>query len=97
MDPNTRLRVATRIHFSLLRHLGDSVEVQDILHRPTHTREVLWVCDASGDDELVALAAQFRHASRPDAPVPDTPVPPPSPSPATDTDWFRPSTWLRNR
>lgn len=63
MDSNARLRAATRLHFAVLRHLGDSVDVDDILHRPQQTKELLWVCEASGDDELVALATQFRELS----------------------------------
>lgn len=62
VDRNTRLRVATRIHFALLRHLGDTVDVGDILHREAQTREVLWVCEGSGDEELMTLAKQFREA-----------------------------------
>ena len=62
VDRNIRLRIATRIHFALLRHLGDTVDVGDILHREAQTREVLWVCEGSGDDELMSLAKQFRDA-----------------------------------
>ena len=59
---NARLRIATRIHFALLRHLGDTVEVGDILNREHQTREVLWVCEGSGDAELMSLAQQYRQA-----------------------------------
>lgn len=63
LDATARLRIATRIHFALLRHLGDTVEISDILHREWHTREVLWVCEGSGDEELMSLAKQFRDAT----------------------------------
>jgi len=62
VDLNTRLRIATRIHFALLRHLGEGVDVAVMLKHDSQAREVLWVCDASGDAELVALARQYRRA-----------------------------------
>ena len=62
MDLNTRLRIATRIHFALLRHLGESIDVAVMLKRPAEAREVLWVCEASGDAELMALARQYHRA-----------------------------------
>lgn len=63
VESNNRLRIATRIHFAMLRTFGDTVDVSDILQRPAQTREVLWVCEASGDEELMALAKLFREAS----------------------------------
>jgi hypothetical protein len=83
MDSNARLRLATRLHFAVLRHLGDSVDVDDILHRPAQTRELLWVCEASGDDELMALAAQFRDMMAAPAPRDE--------APAVDEAWARDS------
>ena len=62
MDLNTRLRIATRIHFALLRHLGEGVDVAVMLKHEAQAREVLWVCEASGDDELVALGRQYQRA-----------------------------------
>ena len=63
MDPNNRLRIATRIHFALMRHLGaDLVDVGQMLKSDSEAREVLWVCDASGDAELMSLARKFRRA-----------------------------------
>jgi hypothetical protein len=59
---NTRLRIATRIHFALLRHLGEGVDVAVMLKREAEAREVLWVCDASADPELMSLAHQYRRA-----------------------------------
>jgi len=64
VDTSIRLRIATRIHFALLRHYGEDVEVGTLLKNEADAREALWVCDASGDAELVALARQFRHAER---------------------------------
>lgn len=64
MDDSIRLRIATRIHFALLRHYGEQVDVGDLLKNEATTREALWVCDASGDAEMVGLARQFRHATK---------------------------------
>ena len=64
LDATTRLRIATRIHFALLRHFGEDVEVSVLLRGGDDAREALWVCQASGDAELVTLAEQFRHATR---------------------------------
>lgn len=62
MDLNTRLRIATRIHFALLRHLGEGVDVGTMLKNEAQAREVLWVCEASDDEELVALGRQYQRA-----------------------------------
>ncbi len=67
MDSSIRLRLATRIHFALLRHYGEDVDVGTLLKRGADADEALWVCDASGDAELVALARQFRAADRDEA------------------------------
>jgi hypothetical protein len=62
VDLNTRLRIATRIHFALLRHLGEGVDVAVMLKHEEMAREVLWVCEASDDPELVALGRQYQRA-----------------------------------
>ncbi len=62
MSVNTRLRIATRIHFALLRYLGEGIDVAAMLKRPNEAREVLWVCQGSGDAELMALARQYDRA-----------------------------------
>ena len=59
LDPTIRLRVATRIHFALRRNYGEDVEVSTLLRGLPEAREALWVCAASGDAELTALAQQF--------------------------------------
>jgi hypothetical protein len=64
VDTNSRLRIATRIHFALRRHIGEDVDVAALLRDEAQAREALWVCDASGDADLVALAQQFRRAQR---------------------------------
>jgi hypothetical protein len=73
MDPH-RFRLATRIHFALLRRYGEDVDVASLLKGSPEAREALWVCEASDDGELVGFAAEFkrlaRTAARPASPVP---------------------------
>jgi hypothetical protein len=59
---NTRLRIANRIHLGLLRHLGEGIDVAVMLRSQAEAREVLWVCQASGDSELIALSRQYERA-----------------------------------
>jgi hypothetical protein len=72
MDPH-RFRLATRIHFALLRQYGEDVDVGALLKGSAEAREALWVCEASDDHELVELAAEFKRlakaAGRPAKPV----------------------------
>ena len=63
MDPH-RFRLATRIHFALLRQYGEDVDVAALLKGSAEAREALWVCEASHDRELVELAAQFKRAAK---------------------------------
>jgi len=77
VDTSTRLRIATRIHFALLRRYGEAVEIDSLLKGDDESREALWVCEASGDAELGTLAKQFvaagepaRKPRRPAAPAP---------------------------
>lgn len=64
MDPTLRFRLATRIHFALLRHFGEDVQVNSLLRGEGEAREALWVCESSGDPELAALARQLERRSR---------------------------------
>jgi len=63
MDPTSRLRIATRIHYALLRHLGTGIDVGYMLKREDYAREVLYVCEGTGDAELASLARKFEQAS----------------------------------
>jgi len=71
------LRIATRIHFGLKHMLGEGIDVETMLKQPQEAREILFVCQASGNPELMALAKEFakarsdkpRAAQRPAAPV----------------------------
>jgi hypothetical protein len=63
LDPTIRLRLATRIHFALRRNYGEDVEVSTLLRGLPEAREALWVCAASGDAELTALAQQFTEVT----------------------------------
>ena len=64
MDPTLRFRLATRIHFALLRHFGEDVHVNSLLKGEGEAREALWVCEASGDPELAGLARRLERRSR---------------------------------
>ena len=64
MDPTNRLRIATRIHFALLRHYGEDVAVSTLLKGGGDAREALWVCEASENNELMTLAQQFEAAAK---------------------------------
>jgi len=68
LDANTRLRIATRIHFALRRHLGEGVDVAQMLRSEDYAREALWVCEAIGDPELAALARQYEAGTPRPAP-----------------------------
>lgn len=66
MDISTRLRIATRIHFALLRQYGEHVEIGSLMKGGADAREAMFVCEASGDPELATLARRLRHADRAD-------------------------------
>ena len=63
----SRLQIATKIHFFLLRELGQGIEVEKMLNQPLYARDVLLVCDACPGTELVRLAALFRESQPPAA------------------------------
>ena len=64
MDKSTQLQMATRIHFALLRQFGENIEITDLIKNQGVAREALWVCEASGDIELMDLARQFKACCR---------------------------------
>ncbi|MDE2297840.1 MAG: hypothetical protein KGL99_17100 [Burkholderiales bacterium] len=76
MDSNTRLRIAARIHFALLRQYGEDVAVSTLLRGEGDAREALWVCEASGDVELIELARRFNAPTAATARQADAPVSP---------------------
>jgi hypothetical protein len=59
---NRRLQLATRIHYALLRELGQGVDVGRFLKYPLYARDVLLVCDACSGHDLPRLAKAFRGA-----------------------------------
>jgi hypothetical protein len=59
-----QLRIAARIHFILKRDLGEGINVAAMLSDANEAREVLFVCQASGNPELVSLARQFVNAGK---------------------------------
>ncbi len=64
MSTQAQLRIAARIHYALKHQLGEGIDVAAMLRSPAEASEVLFVCDASGKDELIALAHQFRVAGQ---------------------------------
>ena len=47
-DPTVRLRLATQLHFALLRHCGKPVDVRTLPMGGDEARDALWVGRASG-------------------------------------------------
>ncbi len=68
MDANHRLHLATKIHFGLLRHLGEGIDIGAMLKREDYALDVINVCLACDDAELRGLAESFRGASAGGAP-----------------------------
>jgi hypothetical protein len=64
VDPTNRLRIATRIHFALLRHYDEDVAISRLLAGGAEAREALWVCEASAHEELITLAGQLAVANK---------------------------------
>jgi hypothetical protein len=64
MDPTYRLRTATRLHFLLLRRYGQDVDVAQLLKGRARNHDGLWLCKATGDAELIALARLLAHANQ---------------------------------
>lgn len=56
------LQIATKIHFYLMRELGQGIDVEKMLKQPRYARDVLLVCDACPGTELATLAQQYRSA-----------------------------------
>jgi hypothetical protein len=83
VDLNQRFRFATRLHFLLLRRHGQNVDVSLLLKLDSSDAEVLWVCKATGDEELIAMSRHLARANRahaqgqPPAPMPALPPLPP--------------------
>lgn len=64
MSTPAQLRIAARIHFILKHDLGEGIDVAAMLSDPREEREVLFVCQASGNAELVSLARQYVTAGK---------------------------------
>jgi hypothetical protein len=89
---DSRLLIATRIHHLLIRYLGDGIDISAMLKRDDYAREVMFVCEASGDEALRLLARQFREAPRIDPALAKRPIaeaaPPQEAAWAADTSGF---------
>lgn len=55
----SRLQLATRIHFALLRALGEGVDVGRMLRQRAYGDEVIEICRSLIDPSLVHLADRF--------------------------------------
>ena len=64
MSTPVQMRIAARIHFILKRDLGEGINVAAMLSDANEAREVLFVCQASGNPELASLARQFVTAGK---------------------------------
>jgi len=64
MDPTFRLRTATRLHFLLLRRYGQDIDVGVLLKSKARLHDGLWLCEATGDAELIDLARRLADANR---------------------------------
>ena len=64
MSTPVQMRIAARIHFILKRDLGEGINVAAMSSDANEAREVLFVCQASGNPELVSLARQFVTAGK---------------------------------
>jgi hypothetical protein len=68
-----KLRIATKIHFFLLRELGQGIDIERMLSHELYARDVLLVCEACAGTELARLAAQFRSLQTPGVAEPAAP------------------------
>lgn len=59
----TRLQLATRIHFALLRNLGEGIDVARMLRQRDYADEALNVCRGLDDDGLLDLVHRFEEAT----------------------------------
>lgn len=73
LRPN-RLQIATRMHFVLMRELGQGIDVGRMLKHERYARDVLLVCDAHRGQELEHLARAFRAATDEPAPTAAAPL-----------------------
>jgi len=74
-----QLRIAARIHYALKGLLGEGIDIAAMLDDPAEAREVLFVCRASGNATLVALADLFFAESEVARPANRTSLPKPKP------------------
>jgi hypothetical protein len=68
-----RLQIATRMHYVLLRELGQGIDVGHMLKREAYALDVLLVCEAHpAEHELARLARAFRACEAGVAPMSTT-------------------------
>ncbi len=79
-----RRQIAERMQELLIRQIGHSIDLVELLENPLYARDVLLVCDACSGSELMSLSARFRSAglpTSPNLPKASTPAAKPSPTP----------------
>ena len=62
----SRLHLATRIHFALMRALGERIDIGRMLRQRPYADEVLRACRALHDAGLADLAERFEALSAAD-------------------------------
>jgi hypothetical protein len=67
LDPTACLRLATRLHFMLRRHLDQEFEIGVLMQGGFEARTALRLCRTSGLPELVSLAHELERVHRHDA------------------------------
>ena len=87
-----RLQIAARIHFMLLREIGQGIDIEQMLGQPRYERDVLLVCDACRDSELANLARQYRQTMAPAVPAPAAEATRPGGHAPRPNEWSRATT-----
>ena len=69
---NRRLQLATRIHYALMRELGQGIDVGRLLKQPLYARDVLQVVAGAGvahQQHVARIQRLFQQATDVDAPA----------------------------
>lgn len=74
---STRIALAARIHVALRRKTGRVTDTEWMAQDPTYASEIIRVCRAEGEEELMALADKLDAAMQPLRPRVVKPVAPP--------------------
>jgi len=75
MNARRCLKIAQRIHWLLVREMGDGIDAERMLSDALYARDVLLVCDAMREHELATLSPRFRRAMEAEPHPDDAPRP----------------------